>query len=333
MKSSGHPSVKGLLHLAILAGIWMGYPLAAEAAGTIPDYDIIRLGRGHNNRLCLAVTIGGTKGLFMLDTGANGTALNESTYGSLLKSGTPLPPGLPKTTSFNGTSARVAVAPDFRIGKSNLGTLPVVLVPNRILYDRVLDRTAGGDRSYDGLMGEEILRHCNAMVDCGRLLLYLNTGRSRKLSSGAAFVSAGWTRVPMSDIRNDFTVPCTINGHHFRLIVDTGAPFTTVNRGLLDAAHLQSRDLPMLRGGLAGTRAEDTGLVTVNGMQIGNYTVPSIHLITTPQSFASFGGPHDEAQDGAIVGLFGSDALAANGAIVDVGNKALYLKRTGNGAH
>ena len=227
----------------------------------------------------------------------------------------------------------MAVAPDFRVGQSNLGAIPVCLVPNRFLYDVSIERGPGYDRRYDGLLGEELLRHCNAMVDCGRLALYLNTGPARKLSVSTAFVNAGWTRVAMSDVHNDFTVPCTINGHHFRMLVDTGAPFTTVNRALLDAAQLQSRDLPGFRGGLVGTRAQDTGLVTVAGMKVGDYTVPNIHMITTPQSFAQFGGPHDESQEGAIVGLFGCDALAANAAVVDVGNKALYLKRAGSGSH
>ncbi len=268
----------------------------------------------------------------MLDTGANGTALNQSTYGSLLKSNTPLPKGLPKTTSFNGASVAVTVAPDFRIGNYNLGSLPVVVVPNRYLYDVSLGRGSDDDRRYDGLMGEEILRHCNAMVDCGRLALYLNTGPARKLTVDAGFVQAGWTRVPMSDVHNDFTVPCTINGHHFRLLVDTGAPFTTMNHQLLDAAHLETRDVPGFRGGLVGTRAEDTGLVTILGMQVGNYVVPSVHVLSTPQSFAQFGGSNDQLKDGAIVGLFGCDALAANSAVVDIGNKVLYLKR-GGGSH
>ena len=135
----------------------------------------------------------------------------------------------------------------------------------------------------------------------------------------------------MSDLHNDFTVPCIINEHRFRMIVDTGAPFTTVNHNLLDAAHLETRDIPGLRGGLVGTRAQDSGLVTVFGMKVGNYVVPSIHMISTPQSFTQFGGPHDESQDGAIVGLLGCDALAANGAVVDIGNKVLYLKRASGG--
>ena len=304
-------------------------PAAPHAAGGPPGYEIIRLGRGHNNRLCLAASINGIKGLFMLDTGANGTALNQATYGSLLKSGIPLPNGLPKTTSFNGVTVPVAVVPDFHVGKSNLGNLPVVMVPNRFLYDVSIERGADNDRRYDGLLGEDILRHCNAMVDCGRLAVYLNTGPSRKLTVDAGFVSAGWTRVPMSDVHRDFTVPCTINDHHFRLLVDTGAPFTTMNRNLLQAAHLELRDIPGLRGGLVGTRAEDSGYVAISGMQIGNYVAPTVHVVSTPQSFAQFGGPNDQLTDGAIVGLLGGDVLAANGAVVDIGNKVLYLKRSG----
>ena len=117
MKSGGHffvdslpclvRSLLGRRAMLISAGLWAtAAPMAAWAAaapnglgrpaGALPGYEIIKLGRGHNNRLCLAATINGVKGLFMLDTGANATALNESTYGSLLNASNPRPAGLPK---------------------------------------------------------------------------------------------------------------------------------------------------------------------------------------------------------------------------------------------
>ena len=61
-------------------------------------------------------------------------------------------------------------------------------------------------------------------------------------------------------------------------------------------------------------------------MGIGKYVAPTIHMVSTPQTFTAFGGPHDESKEGAIAGLLGGDALAANNAVVDVGNKVLYLR-------
>ena len=325
MKSRFLPSRARFAVLALLPFLCL--PGKVSAANDLPGYEIIPLGQGHNNRLCLAATIAGKKGLMMLDTGANSTLLNEATYQTLLQgSGQKLPAGIPKTARMNGVECPVAIAPNFQVGKANLGSLPVCLASRRYLYDSALART-GGDRLYDGLLGENILRRYNAIVDCGRFMLYLNTDPAQKHSFASAFVGAGWTRVAMSDIRNDFTVPCTLNGHRFRMIVDTGAPFTTVNKELLSAAHLEARDVPGLRGGLVGTRAEETGLVSLPVLEIGGYPARDVHMISTPQSFTAFGGPHDSSQEGAIVGLLGGDVLAANDAVVDVGNKSLFLKR------
>ena len=292
--------------------------------GPVPGYQVVRLGRAHNNRLCLAGTVAGTKGLMMLDTGANNTALGDASYRALLLNATyALPRGLPHRVTLNGTNVALVEAPNFYVGKANLGAVPVCLVPHRYLFDASPLDNKG--RLYDGLLGENILRPYNAIVDCARLTLYLDIDPAKKLNLRASFVRHGWTRVPMSDAGNDFTVPCVLNGHSYRLIVDTGAPFTNLDRHLLDKAQIGSRDLPV-RGGLIGTQAGQVGLVDLDRLQIGGYLATGVHMTTTSESMAAFGGRNDRSTDGPIVGLLGGDILGRNGAVVDIGNKALYLK-------
>ena len=292
--------------------------------GPLPGYQIVRLGRGHNNRLCLVGVVAGTKGLMMLDTGASNTALSEATYRSLLlDASAKLPPGVPRSVSLNGTRTPLAEAPNFYVGKSDLGAVPVSLVPRRYLFDAGAPGSKG--RLYDGLLGDNILRHYNALIDCARLVLYLDIDPGKKLNQSASFVRHGWTRVPMSDTGHHFTVPCVLNGRNFRLVVDTGAPFTNLDRNLLDAARIGSHDLP-LRGGLIGTEAEQAGLVDLNQLQIGGYTATGVHMTATRESLAAFGGGQDRSAGGPIVGLLGGDILASNGAVIDMGTRALYLK-------
>lgn len=295
--------------------------------GPLPGYQIVRLGRGHLNRLCLAATIAGTKGLMMLDTGANTSSLSDATYRSLLlDSAYKLPAGLPRSVNLNGTSVPLAEAPNFFVGKSNLGAVPVSVIPRRYLFDS--SPRDGAGRSYDGLIGENILRHYNAIVDCGRLVLYLNLDPARKANLSSSFVRNGWTRVPMSDAGNDFTVPCVLRGHRFRLIVDTGSPFTNLDRNLLSAAQIESRDLDV-SGGLIATDSRKAGLVDLDQMQIGDYTVTNVHMTATTQSLADFDRSPASRILEPIVGLLGGDTLAGNNAVVDIGNKALYLKHSG----
>ncbi|MBE7213097.1 MAG: aspartyl protease family protein [Gluconacetobacter diazotrophicus] len=292
--------------------------------GPIPGYQIVGLGRGRNNRLCFAATVNGVKGLMMVDTGAQATVLNATTYRPLLsEAARALPAGLPRAVTLNGTRLPLAEAPDFHVGPANLGAVPVCMVPDRYLTDA--GRGGEQGRVYDGLVGENVLRHYNAVIDCARLGLYLNLDPARKLAMAASFERAGWTRVPMTDTGHHFLVPCVVNGRRFRLVVDTGAPFTNLDLDLLKAAQVGSRTLGV-RGGLLASSTEEVSLVDLDRLQIGGYTATGVHMTATARSLQAFGGAHDNAPDQPILGLLGGDILASNRAVVDLGGRMLYLK-------
>ena len=295
--------------------------------GPIPGYQIVGLGRERNNRLCFAATIAGVKGLMMVDTGLQTTVLNDTTYRPLLPAAAhALPAGLPRTVSLNGTRIPLAEAPDLRVGPANLGAVPVCMVPGRDLTDP--GRGGASGQVYDGLVGENVLRHYNAVIDCARLGLYLNLDPTRKLALPASFERAGWTRVPMIDTGHQFLVPCVVNGHRFRLVVDTGAPFTNLDLNLLNAAQVPSHVLGV-RSGLLAASTEQVSLVDLDRLQIGGYTATGVHLTATAQSLKAFGGARDNAPDQPILGLLGGDILASNRAVVDFGGRMLYLKHSG----
>ena len=321
-----------LLLILLVAGnrVLVSAPIA-PGPGTIPGYIIVGLGQGPYNRLCFAATVEGHKGLMMLDTGAGGVLLNKDKYQFLLPAGNrKLPPGVPAYIPVNDTKSPVGIAHEFRIAQVELGTVPVALVEHRLLYDVGMLYVNNSDRQYDGLIGETVLRHYNAVVDCARLGLYLNIDPAHKHDFGPAFVRAGWTRIPMENLSNDFTVSCKINGRSFRMIVDTGAPWTDLDKNLVSGAQLSIHDLPM-RGGVIGARARDAAFLELSGFQIGSYAAPRTDAIVTDGLRGYFGG-NNSAKGQPVIGLLGSDFLSTNGAIVDVGNHALYLK-AGVGTH
>ncbi len=297
--------------------------LSAQLAG----YEIVPLGRGNMNRLRLAATIEGTKGLLVLDTGAGGTFLSQGKYSSLLPGpGRQLPSGVPKTSSFNGTRVPVGYARDFHIGNANLGSLPMVIVPQRYLYDPKLLYDPKPDTQYDGYLGEDILRRFNAVVDVGRLVLYLNTDPKRKTDPGRALVAAGWTRIPMTASHGDFSVECTLGRKRFRVFVDTGSPFTVLDERVVRASQIPVADLPM-KGGVVATRSREMQLIMTDSLTIGSYTATGVHLVSEAGLQSSMSMSPDAAVP--LGGLLGGDILARNNAMIDIGNQALYLKAPG----
>ncbi len=263
----------------------------------------------------------------MLDTGASFTLLSDGRYKSLLSAADhKLPAGVPATISVNGMRSPVAMAPGFQVGNTDIGTLPVCLVASSYLYDHQMLYVPGSDRQYDGLLGENILRHYHAIVDCGRMALYLNTDPARKVNLGPAFTHAGWTRVPMTNFGNDFTVPCTLNGHHFRLVVDTGAPFTHFDKDKLSNAHLYATDIS-LRGGVIGSQPKAGGYLALDSLRVGDYTSETTQVMVTPGLGEAFEHVKAASSDTPVLGLLGGNFLANNGAIIDVSDQTLYLKR------
>ncbi len=309
------PCLLGALALALL-------PVAASAQ--LPGYAIVPLGRGNLNRLRLAATIDGTKGLLVLDTGAGGSFLSESKYGSLLPTADrPLPANVPKTASFNGTRVPVGYARDFRVGDASLGSLPLLVVPQRYLYDPKLLYSVKTATQYDGYLGEDILRRCNAIVDVGRLALYLNTDAKHKTDPGQGLVAAGWTRVPMTFSHGDFSVECMLGKKRFHLFVDTGSPFTILDQRVVRASQAPVRDIPMT-GSVVATREREMQLITTDSLSIGSYTATGDHLVSQEGLQSSMGMDPNAAVP--LGGLLGGDVLARHNALIDIGNQALYLK-------
>ena len=293
----------------------------------VPGYVVVPLGRGHNNRLLLTATIEGTKGLMIVDTGASGTLLSSARYGALLKdSNRKLPAGVPQTISMNGVQSPVTITHGYVVNGHDLGPVAAVVVPPRLVYDQaaLYDHDAG--RQYDGLVGEDLLRRCRAVVDCAHLVLYLNVDPARPLHLAGELERAGWTRIPMAGLKGgDFTVPCEVNGHAFRLIVDTGAPLTMLDRDRIRGAGVGARDLPM-KAGVIGTRGEEVALADTRTLHIGAYTLGSTYLMASPRAAEVF----DPAAGAGtpLLGFLGGDVLAKNSAFIDIGEQALYLKHS-----
>ena len=314
-----------VLTFMLLGGVFPGpgrVRATAPAVG-VRGWQILSLGRGHFNRLRLAATVEGVKGLLILDTGAGATLLSQNKFPTLRAGPDRKPPAaVPVTVSVNGLRASVSMARDFYVGGRNLGSAPVVLVPRRYLYDQSHD----SDQQYDGLLGENFLHRYRAVVDCGRLALYLNTDPSQKMNLGSGLTQAGWTRVTMLNLHGDFVVPCEINGHRFRMVVDTGEPFVKMDRGMLAGAQVSATDIPM-KTGVIGTIGAIAGFVRLPNVNIGGYDVNDLQVVVDTGSSRYFQDPHEDQASGKVLGLLGGSFLAANHAIIDVGGGALYLKR------
>ena len=325
---------RGALALACLLPGWLG----RASAQAIPGYVVLPLSPMHlANQATLRVTLNGHSTMLVLDTGATVTLLDSGFYrGASSKATTvnkaDLPPALQQHVSANGQSAEVGYIESLKSGAMDFGKGPVIVTDLSSGLGRYNNYHA--DSAVGGLLGEDILHRYAAIIDWRRRGVYFNTDPSKRLKLGPGLLAAGWIAIPMEPANSrHFLVPCTVSGKQVRLIVDTGAEFTTFVPGVVPLNVIYNRDAGTSMGHLAST---GTALSMIGGdsvmhparvlnWKIGNYEVSS-------SSVAVGNIPHglltmQAGGDGPILGLLGAEVLAANNAIVDVGGSTLYLKR------
>src|SRR5437879_10898060 len=92
----------------------------------------------------------------------------------------------------------------------------------------------------NGLLGAREMSEFGMIIDCARQMLYISpNGPSGSASQKlASFLSGrGFTRIPMRlNSGNHLEVSAVLNGHPARMIVDTGAAVTTVDKTMASQA-------------------------------------------------------------------------------------------------
>ncbi len=313
-------------------------PLPGRAEpGALPGYVILPLSHmGRANQACIRVTINGQPTMLMLDTGAYATVLDSHFYQgvhSRLGSGSDneLPPELQQKVNANGEKADVGYISSMTAGAMNFGKGPVVVTDLSKMLAQFNNLHHAGTVS--GLLGEDILHKYSAFIDWGRRGVYFNTDPAKRMNVGHAFVNAGWTAVPMSSTNGrHYTVQCTIEGKPVRLMVDTGAQFTTLRSGVMPLPIIYNRDTGGSMAHLASTSMTMSmiGLDTISNparlenWKIGNYVVARSNVAVN--KFPEVFGNEQSAGEGPLLGLLGAEVLAANNAVIDIPNSMLYLK-------
>jgi predicted aspartyl protease len=116
------------------------------------------------------------------------------------------------------------------------------------------------------------------------------------------------------------TVPCSIHGESFRLLVDTGAFVTTFDHTLFKSLGIASEPT-RVSARFAGGAAKRIDAGRINDLNIGDFKVP-------PKKFGVTALPNFALRQGAtrISGILGMDTLYNCRAIIDLDGMNLFLK-------
>ena len=294
-----------------------------------------KLERRYGNHLFVPVSINNRRGTLMIDTGSPNTLIDRNsvnTFGLTVER---------TDSSVGGLFGRSWE----RFGASKVKSLAmrncvVTNVPVAIadLSGMNPERSAAATGSHlsdskamahlNGVLGAREMVKFGMIIDCTRQMLYINpNGASSSMSQSlASFLTGrGFTRIPMRlNTNGHFDVEGALNGHATRFLVDTGSANTLIDTQVAVKSGTGVTALNGYGAGGAGNLVEGVNRTGVKELNIGDFKLANAQVVVAHVS-SDVLLSKSAAESNA--GVLGQDYLATNFAVVDVGGKALYLRR------
>jgi predicted aspartyl protease len=322
-----HPFMRRLTLVPILLLGLAFLPSGVEGAVALTALDqyVVAHGYGgaqfilHQNAYRLPVIANGTAGDLTIDTGAPTSVIFRAT---LKKFG----------LSQEGTD--MAVHGAFGKGTEKLGLTSVhqLAMGNCTLMNVkavvVSDSDSGGlYRMYglsDGLFGLREMLKYGAVLDISNHLLMVHPGGQMKGIAGgirAILTKQGYTPVDLTITGGHLHVSAVVNGVPCRLVVDTGASLTVLDRQFARKARLGGYDTGAYARGI-GTKARPIRVSQFPELKLGDFVIRNAAVTISDLDQELLGG------DGkaSAVGLLGAEYLGLHGAVFDFNSGTLYLR-------
>jgi predicted aspartyl protease len=284
-------------------------------------FEALPLVRSRQSHLMVRAFINGREAWLTIDSGApvSAIALNRRDYFRLKP--TTARSNLPSRVQINGAFNNVAVAHELRLGGLTLIDEPMVTVDlgNSARAARLVH-----EEQIDGIIGADILFPTQAVMDCQRQLLILNTDPD-VLGGAPRLDRRGLQAVPIqvSDGFNLY-VNGSINGKAAKFMVDTGSFATLLHRSFVRRMRIATRETPYSS---SAVNLKERGLRVA---RIRKLSVGAVDIIGKDIGVIDMEGLiHDGLLEGSppVAGLLGAETLRRHHGIIDFGTRTLYLQK------
>ncbi|PYK43628.1 MAG: hypothetical protein DME46_07375, partial [Verrucomicrobia bacterium] len=293
----------------------------------------VKLERRYGNHLFVPSTINNKRAALMIDTGAPVTIIDKNSAGTFGLKVENTTVNVGRIFGKRWEHYGVSVAKSIALGNCVVTNVPVALADTS---DMNADAPAAATGTHisevnrlphlNGLLGAREMSKFGMVIDCARQMLYINpNGPSGPVSQKlASFLSGrGFTRIPMRlNSGNHLEVAAVLNGHSTRMIVDTGAAVTTMDKTMASKAGVSISGTRFAEDAGEG-RVERLGTGDIKELTIGDFTIPRATVGVVNVSGEML---HSKSAEESNSGLIGAEYLAWNFAVIDVGGMALYLR-------
>jgi predicted aspartyl protease len=289
---------------------------------TAEGYSAVKLVRSSSGLLEVPAQVGGTPATLGLDTGAVRTCFDRASAQRLelcTRQADDRAAGL----GVGDQAVTYVALPEFSIGPCCLPAVEAMVIDLSHVNQA---RRRRGDRSFDGLLGSDILVARAAVLDYGSLTLFLReAGRTAgTLDLAAFFASEGRWAVKLARSQSGLLdLPARIGESPATLSLDTGAGRTCLDRATVQRLGLPTRPSDRRALGMA-VAAEPVSYVVMEDFWIGSWRLPAVEAAVT--DFSHVNAAREELGDSRFDGVLGADILVARAAVLDYGKWTLYLR-------
>ena len=333
--------MKKLLVPILLLGVLTPFRVYGQTDGTLAGLLSkqglagAKLERRYGNHLFVAVSINSQHGALLIDTGSPNTLIDRNsvnTFGLTVEKTDSSVGGL-----FGRSWERYGMS---KVKSLAMGNCVVTNVPVAIADLSAMnpERSAAATGSHiadskalahiNGVLGAREMLKFGMIIDCTRQMLYINPngGNSAASQSLGSFLSGrSFTRIPMRlNANGHFDVEGALNGHATRFLVDTGSANTLIDTQVAVKSGTGVTALEGYGAGGAGGLVEGVNRTGVKELAIGNFKLTNAEVAVAHVS-GDILLSKSAAESNA--GVLGQDYLSTNFAVIDMGGRALYLRR------
>jgi Aspartyl protease len=287
---------------------------------------VIQASLGSNNHLVVPVSInGGEKPWWIVDTGAPISVISREQAASTglqrIDSGSGMPAApIVESHRVKVLYAASMVSEGFDFGGEELA----VLGRGTTLSESTRTKNKSDFRPA-GIIGLHTLAKYGAVINCRVRQIFLNPAGGGLPLPREGYEKMGFVYIPL-DFTTDHHIEAvgTIGSNNYSFLIDTGSEFTFIAADIQRQEHIPFYDR---QGILLGIH--DFNKATISSGSLPNFRLGDCSLNRTAVGFVDL-NLRISGLSQPFAGLIGADILYYHSAIIDVGNRALYLKPQGS---
>jgi Aspartyl protease len=307
---------------AIVCAILLCFGLSGQPVHGQQNFSAAQAILGSGLHLFVPVSINGSKRTWwIIDTGAPGSLIAPSLQQKLSLPAPSSQPSSKAAAKIAGKSYPVVFAQSVDLNGAQIGPGYFAVAPIDMIQHETTNALAGGFEK-GGLIGLNFLLKRGALINYKTYQVFLSRRDSALPLSREGYEKMGFTYVPLRITPRGYVeVEGTIGGTIYSFLLDTGAFVSQLEPKIRERNHLAyNATRALLTAPYARIKEVELTQATVPGFKIGSQDLSDFRIGFAESHSFDPGFLHEYG------GVLGPDLFHFHQAIIDLGNRALYLR-------